>query len=200
MTAYRLHPLRLLLLLSTLFLFLCLATPATYTALLPDAASDAEAAIKEADKAIETAKQNATKVNEIKTKIAEANKGPKADAETGKVFAELTKLLKETLEKVLKDQKDGATALTTNKTALEKMRKALEALDKKPEGTDVIIGNLKKKEGELDTQLTASNETSGALETEAKKFYTNIDALAKALSTSMVPLNDDKLAATAKAD
>ena len=200
MTSYRLYPLRLILLLSILFSFVCLATPATYTALLLDAASDADAAIKEADKAIEAAKQNATKINECRTKIAEANKGPKAEAETGKIFSELTKFLKDVLEKALKDQKDGIATLTTNKAALEKMRKGLEALEKKPEGTDVIIANLKKKEGELDTQLKSSTETSTALETEAKKFYTNIDAIAKALSTSMVPLSDEKLPGAAKGD
>jgi hypothetical protein len=165
-----------------------------------DAASDADAAIKEANKAIETAKQNAVKVGEAKAKIVEANKGQKADAETGKIFADLTKYLKENLDKILKDQKDGIAALTTQKAAVEKMRKALEALQPKPEGTDALVTNLKKSEGELDAQVKTSNEATTALETDTKKFYTNVEAMAKALSTSLVPLGNEKLAPEAKAD
>lgn len=162
--------------------------------------ADVEAAIKEAEKAIESAKQTTAKVEEAKSKIVEANKNQKAEDITWKVLAELTKYLKANVEKTLKDHKDGVTALTTQKAALEKIRKELEGLKEKPEGTDTQIANLKKKEGELDAQIKTGNDATADLEKETRKLYNNVDTIAKSIGTSLAPLADDKLAANAKAD
>lgn len=183
-------------------LFVCASKAAGPAGVLPrDATSDAvTAAIKAADEAMEKARQNAAMGAEVKAKLVEVNKNQKVEDVTWKAFTDLTKYLSENVKKAVKGQKDGVTAMTTQKAAVEKMRKDLEALNPKPEGTDAHVANLKKKEGELDAQIKASNDATADLEKEAKKLYSNAEAMAKAISASLTPLADDKLPADAKAD
>ena len=170
------------------------------SAFWPNPMADADAAIKEADKAIGTARQATAKIEEAKIKLVEANKNQKAEESTWKAFVDLTKFLKGSIDKSLKDHKDGITALTAQKAALEKIRKELEALKEKPEGTDTQIANLKKKEAELEAQLKASNDATPELEKETKKLCTNAETIAKSISASLALLADDKLPPNAKAD
>jgi hypothetical protein len=166
----------------------------------PEGIGDVDAALSGADKAIDAAKQGAGQVNGARAKIGEANKSPKADPSTAQVFAELTKYLKENIDKILKGQKDGIDGLTAQTAALLKLRKSIEAITPKPEGADDAIAKLKKKESDVEAQSKASTEASAALEAEAKKAYTTVEAMTKELSTRVAPLADDKLAKDAKVD
>ncbi len=94
-------------------------------------AADVEAALKEATKAVDTAKTATTKVDEAKTKIVETNKNQKAEDVTWKAWTDLTKFLKTNIEKTLKDHKESVPALTTQKANLEKIRKELESTQRK---------------------------------------------------------------------
>lgn len=193
-------------LISSLFLALCLLlghltfSYGLANSLSSEGIDDVDAALTNADKAIEAAKESTGKVNEAKTKIIEANKSSKADLSTAQVFSDLTKYLKENIGKVLENQKDEIKGLKDQKQALEKLRKSIEAITPKPEGSDDAIAKLKKKESEVEAQSKASNEASSALETEAKKAYTTVEAMTKELGTRVALLADDKLAKDAKAD
>lgn len=170
------------------------------SAFLPDAMTDGTAAVVEADKALETARQNAASIGDAKTKISEVNKGQKADDGTGKTMVDLAKYLKENITTILKNQKDSIDALTPLKQSVETKRKAVEALAApKPAGADELVVQLKKRETDLATQIQASADASAALDAEAKKVYATVEAMAKDLSSRVAPLSDEKVPLDAKA-